>query len=635
MYTMPQCVTEGDMYKSNINKIGRACAAGCSIIRAVFLLFFSGTRENLKKKAMLLRLIYSFILFFCLATMLFAAEEPVQVIVEGLTGIERSNVEAALVLPQGLVNEGIVDKRWLGRFNQEIPQKVKKSLEPLGYYKTDVSTTINKTDNEKYLIQVQVKKGEPVYLTAVRVNAAGPGAGEKALIELIKKFPLHTGDVLRQDIYERAKNELQNKMLDLGYLDASFSIHKISVSLNSLEAQIDIVLETGFRYRFGDVTFSGNISYPDIFLWRYLQFKRGEIFSYEKIAATQANLTNSDRFREVVINVKKEKAVDYFVPIEIALVPSLPKRFKIGVGYGTDTGPRGSLYYRDVNIARRGHELLAELTVSSTLQGIATRYTIPGQKDKDTLTSFRIAAQQEDTQSYTINLATTEVERSRSFGARRVGSLFMQMQKEHSEAGNERTNSFLIMPGIRFSERRFDKLVRPTKGFHYQVEFKGTTKEMGSDTGFMQAISKGEIIIPLPKGFSILTRMQAGATWQGDPLRDLPISLRYFAGGDNSIRGYKYQSLGPKGSNGEVIGGKNILIGNFELERAISTNWGIAAFYDVGNAFNNFSNIDPAQGTGMGCRYYTPVGPIRLDLARQIGVESPGYRIHFSIGLEL
>jgi translocation and assembly module TamA len=604
-------------------------------IIGAFLLCFPGKREKIKKKTMFLRLIYGFMLPFCLITMLFAAEEPVQVIVEGIAGIERSNVEAALVVPAGLVKEGTVDKRWLERFKEEIPQKVKNSLEPFGYYKADVSVVLNKMDNEKYLFQIQVKKREPVYLTAVRVSTEGPGAGEKALTELIKKFPLHAGDVLRQDIYERAKNELQNKMVDLGYLDASFSIHKISVSLNSLEAQIDIVLQTGFQYRFGDTTFSNNTSYPEIFLWRYLQFRRGEVFSYEKIAGTQANLNNSDRFREVVINAKKEKAVDYFVPIEIVLVPSLPKRFKIGIGYGTDTGPRGSLYYRDMNIARRGHELLAELTVSPALQGVAARYTIPGKKDKDTLTSFKIAAQAEDTQSYTINTATTEAERVRSFGTGRAGSLFMRMQKEHSEAGNERTNSFLIMPGIRFSERRFDKLVRPTRGFHYQMELKGTTMEMGSDTGFMQVISKGEIIVPLPNSFSILTRMQAGATWQGDPGKVLPISLRYFTGGDNSIRGYKYQSLGPKGDNGEVVGGKHILIGNIELERAISTNWGIAAFYDVGNAFNNFSNIDPAQGAGMGCRYYTPVGPIRLDLARQIGVESPGYRIHFSIGLEL
>jgi translocation and assembly module TamA len=558
-----------------------------------------------------------------------------QVMVEGLDGIERLNVEAALAIPSGLVNEGNMDKRWLERFKKEIPQKVNNSLEPFGYYKTEVSTTLNRTDNRSYRLLVNIKKGEPLRIAAVSVSATGPGAGEKALIELIAKFPLRKSDVLRQDIYEHAKGELQNKMIDLGYLDASFSVHKINVTLNRLEAEIDIVLQTGFQYRFGHVTFSDTISYPESFLRRYLQFKYDEVFSYDKLANTQANLTNSDRFREVIINARKERAFDYRVPIEIVLVPSLPKRFKIGIGYGTDTGPRGSLYYQDVNIAGKGHELLAELTVSPALQGIATRYTIPGQKDTDTLTSFKIAAQAEDTQSYTINSVTTEAERSRNLGAGRIGSLFMQMQKEYSEAGNERTNSFLVMPGLRFSERRFDKLVRPSRGFHYQTELKGTTKELGSDTGFVQCTLKGEIIIPLPKRFSILTRIKAGATWQGDPARDLPITLRFFAGGDNSVRGYKYQSLGPKGDSGEIIGGKNIIVGNIELERAISNNWGVAAFYDAGNAFNNFSNIDPAQGAGIGCRYYTAVGPIRLDLARQIGVTSPGYRIHFSIGMEL
>jgi len=623
------------IHKRNINKIKDGCAGIFTIIGSIFISCFPVKGKSDRGKIRYLIAAYGLILYFCLATMLYAAGEPLQVVVEGLDGIERANVEAALTIPFGIVNEGNVDKRLLERFKKEIPQKVNSSLEPFGYYKTEVSTKLDRADDGIYRLQVNVKKGEPVRLTAVSVNADGPGAGQKALIDLIAKFPLRKGDVLRQDIYERAKNELQNKMVDLGYLDTSFSTHKISVSLNSLEAQIDIVLQTGFQYRFGDVTFSGAVSYPESFLRRYLQFKNNEVFSYEKLANTQANLTNSDRFKEIIINAKKEKAVDYRVPIEIALVPSLPKRFKIGIGYGTDTGPRGSLYYRDVNIARRGHELLAELTVSPALQGIATRYTIPGQKDTDSLTSFKIAAQAEDTQSYTINSVTTEVERARSLGAGKVGSFFMQMQKEHSEAGNERTNSFLIMPGIRFSERRFDKLVRPSKGYHFQTELKATTKELGSDNGFMQYTFKGEMIIPLPKRFSILTRIQAGATWQGDPASNLPITLRFFAGGDNSVRGYKYQSLGPKGDNGEVIGGNNILVGNIELERAISNNWGIAAFYDAGNAFNNFSNIDPAQGAGIGCRYYTPVGPIRLDLARQIGVVSPGYRIHFSIGMEL
>ena len=576
-----------------------------------------------------------FLLFFFLVTPLFASEESIQVVIEGVDGPERSNVEAALSLPPGIIKEGLIDKRWLRRFRREIPKKVNSSLEPFGYYKTEVSTNLDVLEKGVHLLRVDVKKGEPVYLTEVKVSAEGPGAIEKPLIDLIEKFPLRKGDILRHDIYENAKKELQNRMIDMGYLDASFSTHQITVSLNNMEAQINIVLQTGKIYHFGDVSFSGDVSYPEIFLKRYIQFKHGQVFSYNKIAATQTNLINSDRFREVIINAKKDKAINYFVPVEIVLTSSLPKRFKIGLGYGTDTGPRASLYYQDVNALRKGHEFQTELTVSPALQGIASRYTIPGQKDIRTLTSFKVSAQIEDTQSYTINMANAEVERIMSLGRARIGSYFVQMQKEHSEAGNIRTNSFLIIPGVRFSQRRFDKPVRPSKGFNYQIELKGTTKEIGSDTGFMQAISKGELIIPLPARFSILTRMQAGATWQGDSSKDLPITLRFFAGGDNSVRGYRYQSLGPRSDEGDIVGGKNLLIGNFELERAIGKNWGVAAFYDAGNAFNNFSSIDPAQGAGLGCRYYTPVGPVKLDLAREINVASPGYRIHFSIGLEL
>ncbi len=577
---------------------------------------------------------YGLILFFCTAVSLFAAEESVQVIVEGVTDIERSNVEAAIALPPGLVREGKVDIRWLERFEQQIPQKVIDSIEPFGYYKPKVLITRDKPDDGIYRLRVHIEKGAPVRLIKVDVRADGPGAREKALTDLIAQFPLHNGDVLRHDRYEQAKNALQNTLIDLGYLDASFSVHKIIVSLNTLQAEIELVLDSGPQYRFGNVTFTGIITYPDGFLRRYLQFRQGDIFSYEKIAATQANLTNTGRFREVAINPEKEKAVNLRVPVEIAIVPSPPKRFKIGGGFGTDTGPRASLYYQDVNIARRGHELVAEATVGTALQGIAARYTIPGQRDVNTFSSFRMAAQREDTTSYTTNSVTAEVERARSFDTGLIGSLFMQMQKEHSEAGIERTNSFLLMPGARLSERRFDKLIRPSKGFSYQMELKGTGKSIGSDTGFVQFISKGQGIIPLPKRFSISARVQAGTTWQDDPARNLPVTLRFFAGGDNSIRGYRYQALGPKGDNGEVVGGKHLLIGSIELERAIGESWGVAAFYDVGNAFNDFSNIDPAQGTGLGCRYYTPVGPIKLDLARQIAVESPGYRLHFSIGLE-
>jgi translocation and assembly module TamA len=142
------------------------------------------------------------------------------------------------------------------------------------------------------------------------------------------------------------------------------------------------------------------------------------------------------------------------------------------------------------------------------------------------------------------------------------------------------------------------------------------------------------VLIPLPLRFSLFLRALAGTTWCSS-LEALPPSVRFFAGGASTVRGYDYQSLGPKDIFGNVIGGKHLLVGNIELERGISKLFGVAAFYDVGNAFNSLNQMDLQQGVGLGVRLYTPVGAMRLDLARQINVKDPGFRVYFTVGFEL
>jgi translocation and assembly module TamA len=143
------------------------------------------------------------------------------------------------------------------------------------------------------------------------------------------------------------------------------------------------------------------------------------------------------------------------------------------------------------------------------------------------------------------------------------------------------------------------------------------------------------MLIPLTTRFSLLPRVQWGITWQKDPLTDLPPSLRFYAGGDRSVRGYAYQSLGPKDSSGNVIGGKHLLVGSLEVEYSITQNWSTAVFYDIGNAFNNFEDLTWPQSAGLGVRYYTPAGPVRVDLARQINVDNPALRLVVTIGFAL
>ena len=580
---------------------------------------------------------FLFFLLVCLLTLntaAFAASESVRVVVEGLSGKEMANVEAALTVPPNLIQDGKVDRLWLERFESQAPEKVREALEAFGYYKPAIAVNMDTPEEGVYRLFVRVNAGEPVRLTKVQVQVQGPGASETMLTKAVSDFPLHTGDVLRQDIYERSKGELQSKAMGLGYLDAQFSVHTIRLNEAEAKAEIDLVLETGRQYRFGEAHFLGAPRYPREYLQTFLDFKPGDPFSTEKVLQTQLNLATAERFKSVVIQPDKAGAKDYAIPMNVELTPSPQKVVKIGVGFTTDYGPGFSIRYEDLNVFDSAHKLDSELNLSQRLQGLALRYIFPGSADFRSFTSVQVAAQREETVSYTTRSVSAEIDRTRGFGKDRLGSIYLLLQKEDSTAGNDTTNTFLLMPGIRFSERRYDSLIRPTHGYSYKLEARGTTQSLGSDVAFAQFLGSGDVLFPLPGRFSLKMRGQAAATTINDNFLEVPITFRFFTGGDNSVRGYAYQSLGPQNAQGEVVGGKHLLVGSVELEMAIGDNWGAAVFYDTGNAFDNFESMQLAQGAGVGVRYYTPVGPVRLDIARQIGVSDPGYRLHFTVGMQ-
>jgi translocation and assembly module TamA len=245
---------------------------------------------------------------------------------------------------------------------------------------------------------------------------------------------------------------------------------------------------------------------------------------------------------------------------------------------------------------------------------------------------LRTGYDREDIDTYESSTLFVEGELVRAFGRGRLGSAYLRLQQEDFIIGAEDSRSRLVLPGLRFSERRYDDPIRPRRGYLYRLEVRGAHQVLGSDTGLLQALGSANTLQPLPWGFSVFARGQAGSTWQNEPLREIPPSLRFFAGGDQSVRGYGYQTLGPSDSSGKVVGGKNLLVGSVELERALSENWGVALFYDAGNAFDSFSDYEIFQGAGFGVRRYTLVGPVKVDLARQVGVLDPSIRLHVSIG---
>lgn len=565
-----------------------------------------------------------------------SAAEPVELLVTGIEGEPLRNVREALALPPGLVREGTVDRLWLERFVGQAGQRTRAALEPYGYYTPRVTVLREELAGGAVRLRVTVAPGEPVRVGEVALAIDGPGREEPSLRRLLLDFPLRQGDILLHPAYEGAKGALLAQAQALGYLDAAFTAHEIHVSPAAATARIRLALATGRRYLFNGVSIAGAPDYPDAFLRRYLAFRPGDRFSYEKLGETQLNFTNSERFSEVSISPERGEARDDDrVPVLVRLKSAPRRTLRQGIGYGTDTGARLNLRYRDLNVQERGHEFYSNLYLSERIQGTATGYSIPDADDLRGSTSLHFTLQREDVSAYRNRLVALELDRTRGFGPGESGTAYLRLQHESYTIGTQDSHSRVVLPGLRFSRDAFDNPTRPVRGFRYDVNLRGTHQWLGSDLELLQVIAEGGWLLPLPWRLSLSTRLKAGLTLVSDPLSDLPPSLRFFAGGDRSVRGYAFQSLGPLDASGQVEGGKHLLAGGVELERALGEDWGVSLFYDAGNAFNSFAALRLYQGAGVGVHYYTRVGVLNLSVARQIGVDDPGYHLHLTVGFAL
>ncbi|WP_321371686.1 autotransporter assembly complex family protein [uncultured Desulfuromusa sp.] len=541
-------------------------------------------------------------------------------------------LQAAIVIPQSLSRGKNLNRHWLRHYQKQLPELISSSLEPYGYFHSLAEIKLEYPSVDQYLLQVNVITGKPVIISTLQLELSGPGKQLPELQQTLKNFPLKKGEILRQDFYEQGKSLLLQEAIKLGFLDADFLIHQIHVYRQKHRAEIVLQLNTGHRYRFGETTFTGNSNYPDRFLNRYLSYRTGNNFSQQQINQTQINLFNSDLFKSVRVYPDRTHATENLMPVKIELHPAPRHQLRPGVGYGTDTGTRFSLRYRELNLFHLGHELDGDLLIAEKKQSLVATYLIPDLDRLDSQTQLRVGFNREESDSYLSRELFTEAEYQRAINRNLLASIFLRLTQEYSQIADETNRSQMLLPGIRLQWRQMDNLIMPRYGQQGNIEIKGAHTTLLSDTSLLQLSAQSTVLTPLPHDFSLMIRLRGGTTWHDDSFQDLPASLRFFAGGDRSVRGYAYQSLGPKDENGQVIGGKHLLVANLEIEKKVTTKWGGAIFYDIGNAFDSLSEYELEQGAGIGIRRYTTIGPIRVDLARQIGNRSPRWRIHLSMG---
>lgn len=558
-------------------------------------------------------------------------EDPAKVNISfaGVEGDILENVEASVTLYRQRNMDRLTDSR-VRMLHNRAPTEIRNALRAFGYYQAEIESDLTE-ENGVWQARYDIEPGEPVRITAIDIRLIGAGAEDDLFTTAIADRPFDEGSRLNHAEYEALKDRLNRLARERGYFEATFTVHVLRVDPAAGTAEIELEFDTGPRYRYGEVRFSETL-FDDDFLQNYIPFERGAPYHGQGVAALRRALVDSDLFSNVDVRAQEQDAVNHEIPITVQLEPRKRNRYTAGLGFGTDTGPRGRLGWHARYLNERGHSLNTDLRISPVINNLSSTYLMPFFRNGPADIGVRALVAQDDTDTALSRKAQLSGFRTRN----RWGwheTLSLSYLFENFKIADDRNTSRLMIAGAGWWRSWADDSIFPLHGGRLSLDLRGTAESPLSDTSFLQARLQGKYVRHLGWRNRVLTRLELGATTVSDFDR-LPASLRFFAGGDQSIRGFDFQSLGPRDDAGRVIGGRYLVVGSIEYEQFIYGNWGVAAFVDFGNAMNNLS--DPLEiGTGGGLRWLSPIGMVRLDVGVGVSRDDNPIRLHISVGPDL
>lgn len=549
--------------------------------------------------------------------------------VDGVSDELRENVLAHLAIERRS-RDGELFEAQIRRLHREAGADIARALEPFGYYRPIVESELTHDGNE-WLARYRIDPGEPVRVRTVDIRILGAGSEDAAFRSAAASFPLAPGDRLDHTEYEQGKRALQLVAAERGYLDADFRERNVFVDREALAARIVLHLETGPRYRFGAVHFE-EIAIEEALLEGMVPFSRGDEFTTAALRELQEALQATDLFSSVEVGADRERAEGLEVPVRVSLRLRPRSRYEVGVGYGTDTGPRVTLGAEKRRLNRSGHSATAEVRASFVQNGLNLRYAIPMRSGVGHHAAFSLGYLYERPEAS--RRSTLQV--GASLNHSRYGwreTFYLNYRLERFEVGADARTDGLLLPGVSWSRTRTNDLTYPTRGHKVVLDVRGSHEAVGADGSFLQGIVRAKLVRSLSARGRILLRAEAGLTAARD-VSVLPASVRFFAGGDRSVRGYGYEALGPIDENGDNTGGRHLLTGSIEYEYRIGQDWGAAIFTDAGNAVERLP-LDLKHSAGIGGRWHSPVGLVRVDLAAALSKPGTPLKLHLIIGPDL
>lgn len=615
----------------------------------------------------------------------------VTITVKGVGDPLRANVLAYLSFARYQHSKSLTPDT-VERLQSRIGSEVQSALQPYGYFQPTVHSSVTAAAKGNWKVTISIEPGQPVILTKVDVRVVGPGATSRLFTHITSRLPFHTGAPLDEAEYDSVKSALLRTAATYGYLDATLTHHLLLVNPGAHTASISLELATGVRYRFGATTIQQH-AVNEKLVRRFLRYRQGQPFDLTKVLRTQFALDDTAYFSNLQVLPGTPDHVAHTVPISIRAQPSRPNVYSLAGGYESDTGARGILSWQDRRINSYGHKMSVDLEAAQvTRYSLQSRYVIPiGDPAVENLTLSGTVVQQQladvDARTMTIGPSITKVMGNWQTvwfinGVHATGTVSTTMDGALTTLDTGKvcdpgvvpatkdldcstnvtigipTND-MVVPGVDIASVPKGYLGEPMFEHGFFAELRGSQGAFGSKANFLQLHVELERVLELSPKWHLLLRDEFGVT-AASHFGQMPPAMRFFAGGEGSVRGFEYNGLSPTQQyclsktssicDNAQAGGKDVITGTVEFDRDLPRHFGIATFFDYGNAFNHFGPQTTPRfnaygqfqdsyikeqliqyGAGIGFLFRLPVLTLGVDIGQPLSQHgSPRLYINFS-----
>jgi translocation and assembly module TamA len=522
-------------------------------------------------------------------------------------------------------------------------EEVETVLRGQGYFDFEVEVKRQPDVANKPFVKIEVSAGARTTVNELNFAVLGDALKDKELVsQLQTSWALQEGSFYRAAVWEQSKKSMLDLLQQSGYLSAKVQTSQVSVDVRNTTAGVDVKFDSGPRYRFGEMRVNGLRRYDRQIIDALIRFKPGDFYRLDTLIELQTRLRDSGYFvnASVVPQISEiletNAGSDLLVPIVVELTERESKRVLMGIGFSTDQGPRIQLGFENRNLLGDGLQLETGVLFEKVRTRVFGTIRTPV---SDTGHYYAVGARFEK-----FNLSGEEAFKNTLFAHRgkrsiNIDSIFsLQYQTERLlidrgagvQVGDKREALTL---GYSWNLRRIDSRIDPRDGYTVSAQATVAAKGLASDQSFMRFYARGMNFLPLtqsfwPKGATLVTMAELGVV-AAESRQGIPSDNLFRAGGAQSVRGYRYLSLGAKDGTA-TVGGRYLAIASLEYQQPVYRNILAAAFVDVGDAGDDTSQMKARLGTGIGMRWRSPIGPVNIDAA--YGHTEKVLRLHLSVG---